>query len=385
MEYEVVVSGGGVVGLCAAIAMAQRGYSVVILDGGEFDVPVKEDFRRVYAINTASQRLLTALGVWDCLEIAQCAPYRQMEVCDQSSTGRIAFDCRSLAMPELGHIIGEITLKKALLAAATQETHLNFLANQSIQRLASSAEGMELHTQSHSLKTSLLMVAEGARSTTRELLNVPMHQYSYHQQALVAQVACEHPHGQVARQIFLPSGPLAFLPLPDSHQCSIVWSTRPAHAEHLKTIAEDAFNAQLAEAFDHQLGKVALMGGRYCFPLHMRHVRQYSGEHWLLLGDTAHTIHPLAGLGLNLGLADVQTWLDCITSASEKGFSRQSLAAFQRQRKTEVWKVIMMMQGLKSLFQNPLPPFIHLRAMGLNTVNRLSPIKRFLMKQATGL
>jgi len=231
---------------------------------------------------------------------------------------------------------------------------------------------------------SLLIVADGGESPTRQLLQVPVTTRPYQQQALVATVRTELPHQQTAWQRFNPDGPLAFLPLVDKQQCSIVWSTTKARAAWLADLPEDSFNEEIARAFDSPLGAVSLTSQRQQFPLIMRHAQQYTGKNWLLMGDAAHTIHPLAGLGLNLGLADVAAWIHGLDASVTKMPSRKVLSAYQRQRHYEVSKVIALMGGLKALFANSLPPIIGLRGLGLTLCNRLTPLKRLLIEQAAG-
>lgn len=384
MFERIVVSGGGIVGLCSALLAAQRkDADVLLLDAGRFQLAPEEQFQRMYAINSASQQLLESLGAWERMEHALCTPYRGMDVRDGNSSGSIRFDCREMALPQLGHIISERCLKKALLEVSETQKNLRLCPEEQIEQIQESEQSIHLQTQSQTIEARLLMVAEGAQSSTRQQLKVPLHHWSYHQHALVTRVRCAQPHKNIARQIFLSSGPLAFLPLPDPCECSIVWSTRPGHASHLKNCPEDVFNQQLSEAFEHCLGAVEAMGPRISFPLHMRHVKAYSGAHWVLMGDAAHNIHPLAGLGLNLGLADVASAKRHFL-AGDKTLQKRALARYQRERKTEAWKVIATMQALKSLFENPLPMVKQLRAMGLGMTDRSAIIKRCFMQQAIG-
>lgn len=385
MKVDIAVSGAGIIGLCSAIAMQQKGYSVALLDASDVVPHQQERFHRMYAINAASQALLQSLGVWSELAYDDCTPYRAMKVSDACSGAEIRFDCRSLAVSELGHIIGEATLKNALFKVANASAGLQVMQNATIRAIDRYPPHIRLSTEKQTLQAELLMVAEGALSTTRALLGVPLHTWSYHQHAIVAQVETQRPHQNTARQIFLPSGPLAFLPLPNPKRCSIVWSAQTQEAKRLNTMSSDTFNQCIGEAFNHELGHIKLCGERYCFPLQMRHVKQYSGNAWLLLGDAAHSIHPLAGLGLNMGLADLKSWLTLIDSKPAKAFSRRMLQAYHRERSVEGWKFILALQGIKSLFDSPVSPLVHLRGFGLGMVNSLNPLKRLLIKQAAGL
>ena len=215
------------------------------------------------------------------------------------------------------------------------------------------------------------------------MLNVPITTWPYHQQAIVATIGTEKPHQETAYQVFNTHGPLAFLPLTDSHQCSIVWSTSTAHAQALMVLSDDDFATELTAAFSEKLGRCAVLSRRQQFPLHMRHVERYSGTNWLIMGDAAHTIHPLAGLGLNVGLADLNAWLTNIDAAKSKRWSSKMLGAYQRQRKSAVWQTIAMMSGLKTMFSNPTRPFVTLRGLGLNACNQLSPLKRLFIEHAS--
>ena len=233
-------------------------------------------------------------------------------------------------------------------------------------------------------KGRFLVIADGGESPTRKLLNIPVTTWPYHQHALIATVRTEKNHQQTAWQVFNPDGPLAFLPLVDPHYCSIVWSTRPDRALHLADMSEASFNQALTQAFAQKLGQASLASPRFHFPLMMRHSTRYAGNNWLLAGDAAHTIHPLAGLGLNMGLADIAACLNALDSSGKAEFTRKALGAWQRERKYAVWQAITFIEGLKTLFANPLPPVVSLRGLGLGLCDRLTPLKRLFIEQAAG-
>ncbi|KTD36550.1 2-polyprenyl-6-methoxyphenol hydroxylase [Legionella nautarum] len=381
-QFDVVVIGGGVVGLTAALAMQSRGFSVAIIDAGNLTANTTIPDPRVYAINQASQDLLQELGVWAHLDSERLSPYRQMYVWDAASNAHIQFDARMIASDHLGTIMEESVLKQALLRLLNEK--VVFFANHRVSGLESYKDFIQISTGETSWQAQLLMIADGATSPCRELLRVPLTTWPYHQQAVVASVQTEKSHQQTAYQVFNADGPLAFLPLTQEQQCSIVWSTSTAHAQRVMALSDEDFNQELEAAFASRLGKVKVMGKRYQFPLIMRHAKQYSGERWLLLGDAAHTIHPLAGLGLNVGLADVATWLACSEKLTTLSAVKKILGSYQRQRKYAVWQVIAMMDGFKSLFTNPLAPVIALRGLGLRICNGLTPLKRIFIEQAAG-
>ena len=383
--FDLVVVGGGVVGLTAALAMVRRGFSVALVDAGTLSVNLTTPDPRVYAINQASEALLQELGVWQRLEQTRVSPYRHMYVWDAANGADIEFDARMVAAEHLGHIVEESVLKQALLEALNEEKDsLSLFPNQKVVAVESSTDKIRVDGDQKSWQGQLLMIADGANSPCRQLLTVALTSWSYHQQALVALVNTEHAHQHTAYQVFNSKGPLAFLPLIDQRQCSIVWSTTATHAEQLMALSDEEFNEHLTTAFASKLGQAKVVGKRYQFPLTMRHAKQYSGQRWLLLGDAAHTIHPLAGLGLNVGLADVATWLACLDENKNLLTSKKTLGSYQRQRKYAVWQIIAMMDVLKTLFTNPLPPVIALRGLGLGACNRLLPLKRMFIEQAAG-
>ncbi len=382
-SFDVIVAGGGIIGLCAAIAMRARGSSVAILEAGSLTVDASVPDARVYAINQASQRLLNELGIWQEMDQSRVSPYRHMHVWDAAGSAHIDFDARMIGTDKLGTIIEESVIKQAALQRATQ-LGVEFFPYCRINAVKSSDDGIDVQTERHTRRARLLIVAEGAASTTRQLLSISIASWPYHQNAIVATVRTEKPHQQTARQVFNPDGPLAFLPLVDPHQCAIVWSTTTSHVQHLMALSDDEFSDQISRAFASKLGECWVQGRRHHFPLTMRHAKQYSGLNWLLMGDAAHTIHPLAGLGLNMGLADLACWLKHLDNNKHHQWSRKILGAYQRERKHAVWQTIALMGGLKTLFANPLPPIIALRGLGISACNHFPPLKRLFIEHAAG-
>lgn len=384
-KFDVLVVGGGVVGLTAAIAMAQRKRSVAIIDAGSLSVDVTSTDMRVYAINKASQSLLQQLGAWQYLDSSRVSPYHQMHVWDSSNGAHIDFDSRLIAEQNLGAIIEESILKHALLQKISSESNISLFPHSAIDEVIDIDNGIKISSQNGTWEGQLLMVADGANSPTRKKLNIELTSWSYNQNALVATVKTEKAHLSTAYQVFNSDGPLAFLPLVDPHQCSIVWSTNLVRAQKMMALDEDEFNLELSRAFAKHLGKVELLSARHQFPLQMRHVKQYAGNRWLLLGDAAHTIHPLAGLGLNVGLADVASWLKVSEQYKGTPCSNRALGAYQRERKHAVWQIILIMEGFKQLFTNNSRPITALRGLGLRMCNEFSPIKRLFIDHAAGL
>lgn len=382
--YDVIVIGGGVVGLTAAIAMRKHRFSVAVMDAGSMSASLTQPDLRVYAINAASQALFQSLNVWEQLDVKRISPYQHMHVWDASNQAYIDFDARMIARDKLGDIIEESVVKHALLKVAEDEG-VTLFPNHKAEAVEVDTNGVQVESGTSSIKGNLLIVADGANSPTRKQLGVEITSWPYHQHAVVATVSTEKPHQNTAYQVFNSDGPLAFLPLNDPHQCSIVWSTRVKKAEHLVNISSRQFNEQLQDAFASTLGSCSVLSTRHHFPLIMRHAKQYSGTRFLLMGDAAHTIHPLAGLGLNVGLADIAALIAILERTHKVPWTRTVLGAYQRDRKYHVWQTIALMQGLKSLFIKPFPPVQAVRGLGLKLCNDLPFLKRFLVEQATGI
>jgi len=235
----------------------------------------------------------------------------------------------------------------------------------------------------------LLVGADGARSQVRELAGIRERTRDYHQQALVATVRCEQPHQRTARQRFLPTGPLAFLPLDQPDTCAVVWSTTPEEAERLERLASGPFASELAEAFEHRLGAVELAGRRGRFPLIRGHAGDYVRPRLALVGDAAHHIHPLAGQGANLGLMDAATLAHCLRQARDQGHDDPgrwlSLRRYARWRRGENLKMILAMDLFRDLFGNANPLLAGIRGCGMNLLDRLAPAKETIMRHAMGL
>ncbi|WP_019215751.1 FAD-dependent oxidoreductase [Legionella tunisiensis] len=384
-QFDVVVIGGGVVGLTAALAMAQQGFSTAVVDAGPLETNSEKPDSRVYAINQASQDLLQQLGAWPQLDKTRLSPYQRMYVWDATNGAHIEFDARMIAAQQLGTIVEESVLKQALLQEITQQTGITLFPKSEVTAVEQQADSITVSEASQSWQAKLLMIADGGNSPCRQLLKVPLTSWSYHHQAIVASVSTEKKHQKTAYQVFNADGPLAFLPLIDEQQCSIVWSTTPHAAKRLMALNDEEFSQALTKAFANKLGQVNVQGKRHQFPLIMRHAKQYTGKRWLLLGDAAHTIHPLAGLGLNVGLADVAAWLACLTDKGKGTLtSPRALGAYQRQRKYAVWQVIAMMDSLKTLFTSPFTTMIALRGLGLRISNHCPPLKRLFIAHAVG-
>ncbi|HHQ4759351.1 TPA: FAD-dependent 2-octaprenylphenol hydroxylase [Aeromonas hydrophila] len=389
-NVDVVIVGGGMVGLGLAAALKGSALKVAVVEG---QLPASEldeaPDNRVSALSLASQRILQQVGAWRGIEARRLQPYGQMEVWEQDSFGRIAFDAASLRQPELGHIVENRVIQLALLEAILDGDNIQLLSPARASSLQSGEAGsLLLLEDGRALSAKLVVAADGAHSWVRRQADIPLTSWDYGHHALVATVRCAEPHEAVARQIFTPEGPLAFLPLWQPDLCSIVWSVPAARAEALCQCDEEQFNRQLTTAFDGRLGVCKVEGARSAIPLTARYARDFARERLVLVGDAAHTIHPLAGQGVNLGLLDAAALAEQIlrNQAAGKDIGRlANLRGYERWRKSEAASMLAAMEGLKRLFAgaNPLKKLV--RGAGLCAFDLLTPLKQSVIRAAMGL
>ncbi|HAU4893813.1 TPA: FAD-dependent 2-octaprenylphenol hydroxylase [Aeromonas hydrophila] len=389
-NVDVVIVGGGMVGLGLAAALKGSALKVAVIEG-QLPEPALDEApdNRVSALSLASQRILQQVGAWRGIEARRLQPYGQMEVWEQDSFGRIAFDAASLRQPELGHIVENRVIQLALLEAIFDSDNIQLLSPARASSLQSGEAGsLLLLEDGRALSAKLVVAADGAHSWVRRQADIPLTSWDYGHHALVATVRCAEPHEAVARQIFTPEGPLAFLPLWQPDLCSIVWSVPAARAEALCQCDEEQFNRQLTTAFDGRLGLCKVEGVRSAIPLTARYARDFARERLVLVGDAAHTIHPLAGQGVNLGLLDAAALAEQILRNQAAGKDIGQLAnlrGYERWRKSEAASMLAAMEGLKRLFagSNPLKKLV--RGAGLCAFDLLTPLKQSVIRAAMGL
>ncbi|WMN61427.1 FAD-dependent monooxygenase [Pseudoalteromonas xiamenensis] len=383
-QVQVCIVGGGCVGLAAALGLAKKSVRVAVIDSGKVPHALGDEYEtRVSAISLASQQLFDALGVWNDIAATRAAPYHEMDVRDKDSTGKITFSGKTLDLPELGHIVENEAIRYALYNALKANVNAELHYNTRYQTLHQTQTDVLVTLETGMpIMAKLLVAADGANSAIRKQFNMPITYWDYDHHAIVATIKTQLPHNSTARQVFLPTGPLAFLPLQDGHSHSIVWSTEPHHANALVAMDEMEFNKALHEAIDGQCGLCSLVSERAVFPLTMRYAKEWVQGRVVLMGDAAHTIHPLAGLGMNLGLKDAALLIELLSEPADEFGSIKLLREYERRRKLDAQIHIAMMQGLKTLFEgnNPLKKLI--RGVGLSVVDKLGPIKDLFAKQA---
>ncbi len=393
VDFDVVIAGAGLVGGTLAAALLQQCLRVALVEQRAVEkrdpaVTLTEDFdQRVFAITRASEEILWRLNIWQRLQSNRVSPFYHMQVWEDG--GEIHFDSADLGENTLGTILEQQVMQAALLAQLQTLAGLTWFTPRHIEQFERDTKHINLHLDDgQRISATLLVAADGAESNLRQLAGINPRTRDYGHHALVATVETEYPHEETAWQHFLPTGPLAFLPLAEAHTCSIVWSTQPELAAALLAMDEEEFNLDLAEAFSFKLGDIRATRSRGVFPLQQRHAECYTQDRLALVGDAAHTIHPLAGQGVNLGLLDAACLAEVIGEAQRKQRDigdYLTLRRYERWRKGHNTAMMLAMESFKQLFGARLPGLRWLRNSGLNLTNAAVPVKYMLMRQAMGL
>ena len=394
-QADIVIVGAGVVGLAAALALAGTKLEIVVLDAQPSHVPPSPEralsdwARRVTALTPTSKQFLSELDVWQAISgSGRIGPYTDMVVWDSEGTGLVEFDAQSLSLDELGYIVESTVTTDALVTHVNQTPNIEIQWDTYLSQLNFYDEYVNVVTRAgDEISTRLVIGADGGRSVSRELAGINTRQWSYGQKAIVATVRVAPEHSYTCWQAFLPTGPLALLPLADSDLCSIVWSLDDSEAQTWIEADDTTFLRGLNAALGGRGPLVTDVSQRQLFPLVQCHAIDYLRDRFVLVGDAAHAIHPLAGQGINLGLSDAQVL------AAEVGYahSREAtwwapsvLKRYERQRKGDNLAMMAAMQTFKWGFGSRQPAVTMLRNVGLSAVDALPMVKRWFIQQAVG-
>ena len=391
--FDVVIVGGGPVGATLAAALGSNGMRIALVEarapahrpGSSFEGDIYEP--RVSSLTRASERILDSLGIWALLPAERVGVIRDMHVWERQGVGEVHFDSAEIAEPCLGFIVENRALEWAVERHLEELESVTQYRGQSLESVQVRANSVVVQTERTRLEAQLVVGADGNNSRVRELVGIEAERTDYHQRAVVSVVRPEKSHCDTAWQRFLPGGPLAMLPLPDNQSC-VVWSMRSGDAEHVLALSDGAFARELEEATQSRLGKVLLTGPREAFDLRALKAREYVRERAALVGDAAHTIHPLAGQGVNLGLYDAAALAETLSDARAAGRSihtRSTLRRYERWRRGHNVAMQATMDLFFSLFGSQRPFVKRIRNVGLKATNQFIPLKRTIMRQASGL
>ena len=392
LQADIVISGGGMVGLSLGLALAQGGFRTVVADIAPPAIQLDPRFDgRVSALAYASIRMYRALGVWEALE-KDAQPIREILVTD-GAPGRAAspfslhFDAAEVGAPQLGAIVENRHIRVALQARAALEPNLIQIAPAAVTRVDRAATSVTAAlANGESVAAALAIAADGRVSPLRDAAGIKTIGWSYPQIGIVATVEHERPHNGVAYEHFLPAGPFAILPMTGSRS-SLVWTEEKTKAPALLALDEDRFNEELARRFGAHLGAVKVTGPRWSYPLSFHIARDFVKPRFALAGDCAHGIHPIAGQGLNLGLKDAAALAEVLLDAARLG---QDIGALDVLKRYERWRrfdsvtLAASTDALNRLFSNDIAPLRALRDIGMGIVDSIGPARRFFMRHAGG-
>lgn len=396
-DAHLILVGAGMVGASLALALAPTGMHIKVLERAPQapEVDLKRWGARVSALNAHAYDVLAQLGIWDTLP--RVTPYQKMHVWDAEGTGELEFNAADLQLKSLGYIVENHLVVAALQAKLQDAPNIDLhYGCEPVAMTEPDTQGLRtlvLETASgqQTLKAPLIVAADGAHSPLRQWAHMKTREWDYGHTALVTRVGLQYPHQETAWQAFLAQGPLAFLPLTDldghQHQASIVWSTESQHAQRLSALQPQDFARELQKAFGNHLGQIQVLDPVHSFPLRQRHATTYVKPGFALVGDAAHTIHPLAGQGVNLGFKDVHALANLLIEAYEREIHLgdvRILQRYSRSRQPDNLSMMASMEALKRLFGARPLPICWIRNWGMRRLNQQAWIKNALISHALG-
>ncbi len=390
---DILIVGGGLNGPALALALAQTGHSVTVVDALEEKVRKNAAFDgRAYALALASQRLLAAVGVWD--RVAENAqPMLEIKVTDgHAGSGPspffMHFDHTEIEEGPMGFMVEDRHLRRAFLEAVAEEKNVTQISGKTVVSQEIGAAGVALTLNDGSiLRGRLLVGCDGRKSGTAARAGIKRTGWDYGQTALVCAIAHDLPHHGTAHQFFMPPGPLAILPL-TGNRSSIVWSERTEMAERINNLPEAEYLQVLRPRFGDFLGDIRLEGDRFTYPLNLTIANSFISDRLALVGDAAHGMHPIAGQGLNAGLRDVGALAEVLTLAGRRGEDLGSgpvLARYQEWRRFDTASLAMATDMFNKLFSNDNPILRAGRGIGMGVIGSLPGLRRGFVREAAGL
>lgn len=388
-HYDIIIIGGGMVGGALGAALGGGGFRVAVLEshppapipsGAPFDL-------RVSSVNLASQHLLENIGAWEAIAASErLCPWSRIRVWEEGG-GATEFACEDAGEPIFGHFVENRLIQWALAERLKSLPGVDYLAPEAPESISIEAARVTVETTQGTLTGELLVGADGGRSRVRQAAGIGTHGWDYEQGVVVASARTVLPQQEISWQRFTPSGPQAFLPLP-GHHASLVWYHRPDEVKRLLALDDVAFVRELEATFPSCLGGLAGITARGSFPLRRMHAHRYVDERVVLVGDAAHTVHPLAGQGVNLGMLDAAVLAEVLLNALGEGepfAGKAVLSRYENQRRRDVLAMMGVIDIFYRLFGNDVVPVKLLRNLGLEVANRVTPAKRQVMRFALGL
>ena len=387
-KTDLIIIGGGMVGLSLAIAVAQSGVNVTVVEKDDLDLQLKPEFDgRVSAISLGSERVLNAIGVWQYM-LPKAEAILDIRVADDYSTSHVHYNYHDTGSEPMGHMVENRHTRIALLKRVAELPNINLITKTEVSNFERDANNATVTLSNGSIwQAPLLVAADGRRSKMRDLVGIKTIERGYKQHAIVCTIEHELPHQGLALQRFLPAGPFAALPM-QNNRSAIVWSEDERLAPEVIKLPDVEFAAEIKVRLGDYLGDFKVIGKRFSYPLNLVLAKKYIDNRFALVGDSAHGIHPIAGQGVNVGFRDVAVLAELIVEAMRLGQDiggTKMLEHYQRWRRFDAMSMGAIMDGLTRLFSNDIKPIRLARDLGLDLVNKTPPLKRLFMRHAMGL
>ena len=396
-DYDIVIVGGGMVGASLACALGEQPFKVAMIEAHSHDLDTPPGYDdRAIALSYGTSQIFRTLGLWDKFD-HKVTPIKRIHVSDRGHMGVTRIDHQQENVDALGYVITARDLGQVLYEVLSQLKNVDLLKPAQLTQLAISDPQVEAtitinpdidKPASKTLTARLLVAADGGNSSVRQLLNIDAQQHDYRQTAITANISTQRPHNNIAYERFTSQGPLALLPMGDTHQCSLVWTRHTANVDPLIALSDEEFLQQLQKEFGNRLGKFTRVGKRSTYPLKLVRATAQVRRRVALIGNAAHTLHPIAGQGFNLGMRDVATLAQVLVDEQKAqrdiGLLRV-LQTYQQWRQEDHRRIIGFTDNLVRIFSNRFAPLALARNLGLIATDIVPPMKHLLAKHTMGM
>ena len=388
INTDVLIVGGGIIGLTQALALSSSGLRSVVVERQKTEVmTTKSHDGRVFTISYGSALMFDKIGIWDYMA-DHTEPIAEIRVAEDGAPLYLHFDHREIGDHPFGFTVENRFIRSALHQALSNTEGINLLAPVDLITVDRSENGARARlSDGRMINAALVIAADGWSSPLRESAGIRCLSWKYDQTAIVTTVSHEGSHGSIASELFLPSGPFALLPM-QGNRSAVVWTERNSEIESILALGQKAFNAALMRRAGDHWGLIQCDASRWTHPLGLQNAERYIDDRLVLIGDAAHCMHPVAGQGLNLGLRDVAALAEVLTDRARLGLDMgggEGLQHYQRWRRFDALKILLMTDGLVRLFSNDVEPLRIARVLGLGLINKIKPAKKFFERHAAAM